>query len=96
MTTECQSWAAELSAYADDETEEAVATALQEHLVECADCRGDLARTHKLKSLLKEAVPGSAADESVGKKLWARFSKAMPGKEPGPGSAMKSRPLARG
>jgi len=77
MNMECQSWAADLSAYSDDELDETAASALEAHLDGCADCRRELARTRKLKSLLNAAVPGGAADRHAGDSLWARFSEEM-------------------
>jgi anti-sigma factor RsiW len=77
VNKDCQSWAADLSAYSDDELDVQAAGALEAHLSGCADCTRELMRTRKLQSLLNAVAPNTSGNRRIGQRLWARFSEAM-------------------
>lgn len=50
----CESWRMEISAWLDDELEDAAARELHVHLADCADCRGFLKDARHMSGILRK------------------------------------------
>ena len=57
MNDECKQLAVDLSAYFDQELDEAETRAVESHLADCADCRESLEKMGRLRAALHTAPP---------------------------------------
>jgi anti-sigma factor RsiW len=94
MSKECQRLAADLSAYSDEELDRNAANLLEAHLGQCPDCRKELARTGKLKTLLRATAKNGASENEILRKLLTRVSELTSGGPGQSGAAAKGRRMA--